>query len=221
MTNLPVLYSFRRCPYAIRARMALAYAGINPELREVVLKNKPPEMLEASAKGTVPVLVLADGHVLDESLDIIDWALALSDPQDWRAGVDGEQQQRWIETNDGPFKHWLDRYKYADRYPEQSATAYRDEATSLLLPLEQVLAAAPWLHGQQPGLGDIALFPFVRQFAMVDYDWFSRASLPGLQRWLSSLLDHPLFKTVMIKRPPWQAGDGPVRLLEENADHCR
>ena len=123
MAELPILYSFRRCPYAMRARMAIAASGVTVSLREVLLRDKPPELLAASSKATVPVLVLPDGEVIDESLDIMRWALKANDPQDWLQGADTESE--WIQACDGEFKHWLDRYKYADRHPEHSATVYR------------------------------------------------------------------------------------------------
>ena len=181
---LPVLYTFRRCPYAIRARMALAYAGIKYELREVVLRDKPPSMLELSAKGTVPVLQL-EGNVIDESLEVMDWALGLNDPDDWKA-VDLRMQSELVSQCDDEFKHWLDRYKYADRYPERSAEYYRQQGEVFLQILEAQLASADagaYLFGSAVRFADVAIFPFVRQFAFVDKTWFDDAPYPLLQRW--------------------------------------
>ncbi|NBB25047.1 glutathione S-transferase [Porphyrobacter sp. SLTP] len=204
--NLPVLYSFRRCPYAMRARMALWVAGIVVELREVKLAAKPPELFAASPKGTVPVLVLPDGTVVDQSLDIMRWALAQNDPEHWLAGDDAAL----IAMNDGPFKHHLDRAKYPGRYEEDGVTAHRASALALLAPLELRLQAAPWLCGESLTLTDIALFPFIRQFAAIDSDWFAAQPLPQLQAWLEGLLASELFGAVMGKFAPWQEGDAPV-----------
>ena len=199
----PILYSFRRCPYAIRARMALRYAGIEVELREVSLRNKPEQMLAASAKGTVPVLVLPDGQVIDESLAMMHWALDHSDPGRWRVPELAATSDALIAQNDGPFKHWLDRYKYADRHPEHRPEHYRGECERLILPLEQRLHSHRFLHGEQPALADVALFPFIRQFCFVDPAWFETAPYSGLQAWLAYFLESPLFNEVMQKKPLW------------------
>ena len=167
MTQAPILYSFRRCPYAMRARMALWAAGVTVELREVKLAAKPPALIAASPKGTVPVLVLADGTVIDESLDIMRWALGQNDPEGWLAGDD----RALIAANDGPFKHHLDRAKYPGRYEEEGLSDHRAAALALLAPLELRLQAAPWLCGESRTLTDIALFPFIRQFAAIDPAW--------------------------------------------------
>lgn len=208
---LPLLYSFRRCPYAIRARLALRQAGVAVQLHEVSLRDKPAAMLALSPKGTVPVLQLPDGAVLDESLDIMLWALAQSDPAGWQAGaktVDA-RAMALIARNDGPFKALLDRYKYANRYPEFPAAHYRDEAVALhLAPLDAQLAAQsdaarPGLLGTRVSLVDAAIFPFVRQFAAVDADWFATSPLPALRGWLQRWLDSALFQAVMEKVPAW------------------
>jgi glutathione S-transferase len=202
----PVLYSFRRCPYAMRARMALWVAGITVELREVKLAAKPPALLAASPKGTVPVLVLADGRVIDQSLDIMRWALAQHDPEGWLAGED----DGLIAANDGPFKHHLDRAKYPGRYAEDDSIDHRAAALALLAPLEARLTRTPFLTGSTRTINDIALFPFIRQFAAIDPPWFGAQLLPQLQDWLLQLLDSPLFASVMPKFAPWQEGDAPV-----------
>jgi glutathione S-transferase len=203
--SLPVLYSFRRCPYAMRARMALWVAGITVELREVKLAAKPPELIAASAKGTVPVLVTGDGTVIDQSLDIMRWALAQHDPEIWLAGDD----PALIAANDGPFKHHLDRAKYPGRY-EDDGSDHRMAALGLLLPLEARLRDAPYLTGETRSLTDAALFPFVRQFAAIEPDWFARQPLPRLQDWLEAHIASDLFAAIMPKFAPWAEGDPPV-----------
>jgi len=195
-----LLYSFRRCPYAIRARLAIAYSGQTVLLREISLQRKPQEMLALSAKGTVPVLQLADGTVLDESLDIMAWALEQSDPDGWLQGNLAEMLSL-IDENDFEFKIWLDKYKYADRFLEQTADYYREQAEDFLFKLEDKLAVSPYLCGAKMGLADIAIFPFIRQFVAVDKEWFSRSAFPRLQVWLDSFIDTPLFKSVMKEYP--------------------
>ncbi|RZI82215.1 MAG: glutathione S-transferase [Rubrivivax sp.] len=205
--TLPILYSFRRCPYAIRARLALKLAGVTVELREVVLRHKPAELLALSPKATVPVMRLPDGLVLEQSLDIMRWALARQDPEG-RPGIgDTAEGQALIEANDGRFKALLDRYKYPERYPDQPRTAYRDEAMAWLLTLDHRLIGTPQLLGDQPALADLALLPFVRQFALVDADWFEhQAPCPRLKAWLHAWTHSAVFETVMVKLAPWQAG---------------
>jgi glutathione S-transferase len=206
VSALPVLYSFRRCPYAMRARMALWVAGVRVELREVKLAAKPPELIAASPKATVPVLVLADGTVIDESLGIMRWALAQDDPEQWLAGDDAAL----IAVNDGAFKHHLDRAKYPGRYDEDGVTDHRAAALALLAPLEARLAEAPWLGGAACGLTDIALFPFIRQFAAIDPAWFAAQPLPRLQDWLERLCASDLFAAIMPRFAPWTVGDTPL-----------
>ncbi len=201
----PVLYSFRRCPYAIRARLALAVAGVTVNLREVSLKDKPAALLAISPKGTVPVLQLADGRVLDESLDIMRWALARHDPEGWLAAAPADAQDALIRRNDDEFKPLLDRYKYASRYPERTPAEWREAAVAChLADLEARLARGPHLFGPRPSLADAALLPFVRQFAGVEPEPFTRAPLPKLRRWLDAWLASPRFAAVMDKRPPWR-----------------
>ena len=201
---LPILYSFRRCPYAIRARMAIAYASINPEIREVSLANKPSEMLSLSPKGTVPVLQLGE-LVIDESIEVMAWALEKSDPDNWLALDLQSQQQRLIEENDNQFKAWLDKYKYWDRFPEQSQQDYRSQAEKFISKLEKNLTKNSYLLGNQICMADIAIFPFIRQFAFVDKDWFDQANYPHLQRWLNEFLVSDLFVQVMEKQSVWQS----------------
>ncbi|WP_353742879.1 glutathione S-transferase [Pseudomonas fluorescens] len=195
------LYSFRRCPYAMRARMALRYSGVAVDIVEVSLKAKPAEMLALSGKGTVPVLS-ADGRVIDESLDIMRWALAQNDPQDWLLKDDpvaAAQIAPLIEQNDQEFKVHLNRYKYAERYPEQPMEVYRGEGEVFLQRLETLLEGRDYLLASHPCLADVALMPFVRQFAHVDRDWFAQTPYQRLQDWLQRFLESDLFTGVMRK----------------------
>ncbi|MEY3884845.1 MAG: hypothetical protein RIS87_620 [Pseudomonadota bacterium] len=199
---LPILYSYRRCPYAMRARMALKYANINVEIREIALKEKPAEMLIASPKGTVPVLVLQDGKVLEQSLDIIYWALQQRDIDGWLT-ADKPLTQRLIAENDGSFKQALDKYKYAIRFPEQSVEFYRAQAEVFLQKLERLLAKSVFFLGDKVSLADIALFPFIRQFSGVDPVWFEAVAYLKLKAWLKQLVDSDLFVDIMQKRPTY------------------
>ena len=195
------LYSFRRCPYAMRARMALRYAGVAVNIVEVSLKAKPAEMLALSSKGTVPVLSV-DGQVIDESLAIMNWALAQNDPQDWLLKDDPVGQQlitELIEENDQVFKVHLNRYKYAERYPEQPMTVYRAEGEVFLRRLDELLEGRDYLLAEHPSLADVALMPFVRQFAQVDREWFGQSPYHRLQAWLQRFLESELFTDVMRK----------------------
>jgi glutathione S-transferase len=195
------LYSFRRCPYAMRARMALRYSGVPVNIVEVSLKAKPAEMLALSSKGTVPVLS-ADGRVIDESLAIMQWALAQNDPQDWLLKDDPAGQAHiadLIESNDQTFKVHLNRYKYAERYPEQPMEFYRAEGEVFLRQLEELLEGRDYLQAAHPSLADIALMPFVRQFAHVDREWFAQTPYVRLQDWLQRFLESDLFTGVMQK----------------------
>jgi glutathione S-transferase len=203
----PVLYSFRRCPYAIRARLALYYSGIETELREVDLADKPGEMLKSSPRGTVPVLVLPDGTVLEESLDIMYWALMQNDPDNWLPQDNTNRQQivELIEYNDIQFKSMLDRYKYSVRYPEHTAEWYRDQASQFLQRLESLLLDNRYLLGDQIAIVDMALLPFIRQFANVDKDWFNNSQYNCLRNWLENLVETNLFEKVMLKQPKWKS----------------
>lgn len=195
------LYSFRRCPYAMRARMALRYSGVAVDIVEVSLKAKPAEMLALSGKGTVPVLN-ADGRVIDESLDIMRWALAQNDPQDWLLKDDPDAAVHiapLIEQNDQLFKVHLNRYKYAERYPEQPMEVYRSEGEVFLRRLDQLLEGRDYLLADHPSLADVALMPFVRQFAHVDREWFGQTPYRRLQAWLQRLLASDLFTSIMKK----------------------
>lgn len=195
------LYSFRRCPYAMRARMALRYSGVAVDIIEVSLKAKPAEMLALSPKGTVPVLSV-DGQVIDESLAIMRWALAQNDPQDWLLKEDPAGQvltAALIEENDQAFKVHLNRYKYAERYPEQPMAVYRAEGEVFLRKLDELLDGRDYLLAGHPTLADVALMPFIRQFAHVDREWFAQTPYVRLQAWLQRFLESELFTTVMAK----------------------
>ncbi|MFJ3414262.1 glutathione S-transferase [Pseudomonas protegens] len=196
------LYSFRRCPYAMRARLALRYAGVPMRIVEVSLKAKPVEMLALSAKGTVPVLALED-RVIDESLEIMHWALAQHDPEDWRLTADPTAQAQMaalIAENDQVFKVHLNRYKYAERYPEAPMEHYRAQGEAFLARLDSLLQQRRYLLAEHPSLADMALLPFVRQFAHVDREWFAQTPYRSLQEWLQERLASELFLAVMAKQ---------------------
>jgi len=207
MTESLVLYSFRRCPYAMRARLAIAISAVSIELREVLLKDKPQQLLDISAKATVPVLLLQNGKIIDESLDIMYWALSINDPDNWQNKAFTEDMNQLIQTNDGEFKYYLDRYKYADRYLEYSEQYYRQKAEIFLAELENRLSKNAYLCGENRCLADMAIFPFIRQFANVDLDWFQSADYKKLNLWLNQQLESGLFISIMDKYPVWQMGD--------------
>lgn len=202
---VPILYSFRRCPYAMRARLAVLASGLRVELREVALRDKPAAMIAVSPKGTVPVLVLPGGDVIDESLDIMLWAFRIGEEAGWRDGHDAGL----IAANDGPFKHHLDRYKYADRYGV-SPIEHRTAATVYLRQLDDRLEGQTNLHGAVPSMSDIAILPFVRQFAETDRHYFDGLPLANVQRWLERFLGSSMFATVMVRLEPWRAAAPPI-----------
>jgi len=203
MEPLPILYSFRRCPYAMRARMAIVREGFRVELREVVLRDRPEHMMEISPKGTVPVLQLLDGTVIEESLEIMQHVL------DWELS---EEEANWVERNDGEFKHHLDRYKYPNRYEGVEQDEHRALASVYLSDLNTRL-------GQQPSFSNAlsdALFPFVRQFANHDRTWFDAQPWPHLHAWLEACLASEAFGRCMVKVKPWVSGQD--RLLFPQAE---
>lgn len=212
--TLPVLYSFRRCPYAMRARMALLTSGTACELREIVLRAKPAEMLAVSPKGTVPVLLLPDGTVLEESLEIMLWALSRHDPHQWLNPeyASREAMLQLIAQCDGEFKFHLDRYKYPDRYENTDALTHRTAGAEFLLKLNGKLVAHMHLYGHRPTLADIAIAPFVRQFAHTDQAWFDAQPWPQLHLWLNAFQDSRLFNEAMRKYAPWEPG-APVQIF--------
>jgi glutathione S-transferase len=195
---LPILYSFRRCPYAMRARMAMLASGAAYIHREVLLRDKPAAMLAVSPKGTIPVLVLVDGSVIDESIDIMSWALAQYDPEQWLSHIDADL----IEIFDGTFKYHLDRYKYANRL-DVDPLAHRAAGLAILAGLDERLSGQNYLGGATRGFSDIALFPFVRQFAAVDADWFATRGPVAVRQWLAALMASDLFQRAMVPMPLW------------------
>jgi len=200
----PIFYSFRRCPYAMRARLAIAAAGITVELREVVLRDKPAAFLAASDSGTVPCLVTDQGNI-DESLDIMKWALARNDTDHWLDMRD----TGWdlITRADGPFKDALDRTKYASRYSDTDAKEQREIAAEFLTELDSRIAV--WIF-ERPSIADFAILPFVRQFAFIDKPWFDAQPWPNLQGWLDRFLATDQFENIMLKYPQWSEGDAPT-----------
>ena len=210
-SGLPILYSFRRCPYAIRARMALIIAQQQCQPREVLLSDKPQDMLDVSPKGTVPVLQLPDDSILNESLDIMLWALSLIDESSWlkpEAG-DLDDMLELIGRNDSDFKRHLDRYKYPERYAQEKVKPLRHRAAACMFldELEDRLEDNDFLFGPSPSLADIAIFPFVRQFAATDSNWFATFESPCLQTWLNHWKDSDLFNAVMHKNEVWKPGN--------------
>ena len=196
----------------MRARMALQYSGVKVELREVLLNDKPDDMLRLANKVTVPILELADGRVIDESWDIMIWATRQNDPDSWLGPGQSNvfKSEVLIEMNDYSFKTDLDHYKYADRYPQYPAEYYRSQGEEFLQDLEQALSQSEYLLGRSLSIADIGIFPFIRQFAFVDKAWFDQAPYPRLQSWLQELLESSLFESIMLKLPVWKQGDQPV-----------
>ena len=215
----PILWSFRRCPYAIRARLALKSAGITVELREILLRDKPDAFLVASKTATVPVLELKDGRVIDESLDIMFWALQeAGDPEGWLSGWSERKQetQAFLDELDKEFKTDLDRYKYSTRYvagtqsAAELANAHRDRGCAFLTKVDARLTKVPFLNGSSAGLEDYAALPFVRQFRIADTNWFDEQEWLALHEWLQTFLNSTAFTDVMQKFAPWQSEDGPT-----------
>ena len=221
--TLPVLYSFRRCPYAMRARLALAASGLVCELREVVLRHKPQALLDASLKATVPVLITREGLVIEQSLEIMRWALAQCDPGQWLRPETGSLRamQALMAECDGNFKRDLDRYKYPGRYSDEMASGagdgagfarlHRAQGARFLAQLNARLGTASYLFGQRAAWADMAIAPFVRQFAETDRSWFDQQPWPELQRWLAAWLASDLFARIMTKYPPWAPGSTGIR----------
>ena len=207
MPQTPILYSFRRCPYAMRARLAIASSGITVHLREVVLRDKPVAMLEASPKATVPVLVT--DKVIDESFDIMNWALDRSDPEGLKAQIT-EQAAALIARCDGPFKTALELTKYAVRHPDTDPAVSRATAAGFIAELDAQLDGKPWLFGDAPVLADLAILPFVRQFAHTDLEWWDAQPYPHAQSWLATFKASDRFARIMTKYTPWKDGDDVV-----------
>lgn len=208
MLNTPILYSFRRCPYCMRAHMALKYANLKIILREVELSDLPEEALAVSSHATVPSLVISENEYMDESWDIVKWATQQKDPENW-LGDNNEylhDAEILVETNDYSFKDDLDHYKYADRHAEHSMEYYRQRGEEFLKELNDMLEENNFLLAETITIADIAVFPFVRQFAMVDKDWFDKAPYPELQRWLAFMLDTEWFREAFKKHEIWKPG---------------
>jgi len=200
----PILYSFRRCPYAIRARMVLSYMEVSVELREVLLNERPQSLYKISSKGTVPVLLLKDGKVLDESLDIMRWAIKQGEQNLYEDKLN--EQNQLIKYNDTKFKYWLDKYKYHVRYLEYSREYYQRKCSKTLAEYDMRLRGNAYLMGDRIRLADIAIFPFIRQCANVDQNWFNN-KYPNLNQWLEIWKQSRLFKSVMMKYNQWRLGD--------------
>lgn len=196
--NKPKLFTYRRCPYAIRSRLALYQAGIDYESIEISLKDKPSDFLALSPKGTVPVLVQSDGKVIEESLEIMLWALNINDPEHWIL-KGNDLCQKLIFENDFHFKKNLDKYKYADRFPEHSKEYYRSQCEIFLNVLDEKLKFKLYLIEDRISFADIAIFPFIRQFFLVDENWFLDSKYDALKKWLRGLIDSHIFKEVMKK----------------------
>jgi glutathione S-transferase len=206
--NYPILYSFRRCPYAMRARLALAYSGIDYEHREILLKNRPDELYALSPKGTVPVLQLNDGTVIDESINVMKWALAQSDPDCWYTDKIVEQNSL-IAQNDDEYKKRLDMYKYHERFPEGSYDEFQNAVGEILKVYELILSKSSYLCGDNVTLADMALFPFIRQGAHVDLAWFN-AQFSILSKWLKIFNESELFMSIMKKYTLWETGENGI-----------
>ncbi len=213
MSNYPILYSFRRCPYAMRARIGILHAGLKVELREITLRNKPQQMLDISPKATIPVLQLTNGQIIDESLDILLWALAKNDPNNLLK-PELKPMLKLIEqtdgSNDGHFKFHLDRYKYSTRYDNEDAQQVKLKARTTALEfikiLEDKLSTNSQLFGAEQSLADIAIAPFIRQFANSDRIWWDKQPYPHTQNWLNTFIASPLFQKTFKKFPIWQNG---------------
>ena len=203
--KLPILFSFRRCPYAMRARIAIYYSKINYEHREILLKDRPKMLYDLSPKGTVPVLHLPDGTVIDESLDIMKWAISRSDPDSWFAN-NKDAQLKAIELNDKDFKKWLDRYKYYDRFPDFPPEFYRKKCEQILDVYDKNLQNNQFVFDNNLSLGDMAILPFIRQFANVDIAWFNKRFI-NLSDWLEKLINTKIFISMMIKYNIWNTLD--------------
>ena len=191
----------------MRARMAIHISGQKCEIREVLLRNKPPSMLEYSPKGTVPVLVLQDGNVIDESLDVIDWALNLNDPDDWQRSKDTKKTKELIKINDGEFKYHLDRYKYSKRYDNEDPEFHRKKCLKFIESVNNELNNSKYIFDDNISYADIVLLPFIRQYRIADIEWFDSLPYNNLKKWLSSFLDSYLLNSIMKKYDLWKEGD--------------
>ena len=187
--------------------MAIYISGQKCELREVLLRDKPPSMLEYSPKGTVPVLILQDGNVIDESLDVIDWALNLNDPDDWQRSKDTKKTIDLIKINDGEFKYHLDRYKYSKRYDNEDPEFHRKKCLKFIESLNNELNNSKYIFDNNISYVDIVLLPFIRQFRIADMEWFDSLPYDNIKVWLSKFLDSFLLNIIMKKYDLWKEGD--------------
>ena len=211
--NIPILYSFRRCPYAMRARLAIYVSNIKVQLREILLRNKAPEFLLASEKGTVPVLV-TQKEVIEESLDIMVWSLKQEDPEHWlNMPTEG---YNWISRNDGPFKKALDHTKYSTRFPDLDAKLERAKALEFLTDLNLQIGNSKWMFGKNCSLADMALLPFIRQISNIDRHWFYSQNLPNVQKWLNYFLETNHFFQIMKKYSIWTSNNPPIIFSKSN-----
>ena len=211
--TLPILYSFRRCPYAMRARMVLLHSKIQYEIREIKLSNKPKEMLAISPKGTVPVLILENGDILDESLDVMLWAIEQGNLRNlFNPGK--KEILDLIKINDGEFKDAIDRYKYSSLYPEKPMIEYRKMGELFLEKIESYLEKNKFIFGKNISLADLAIFPFIRQFCRVDIDWFNSSLFKKIKEWTLFFEGSENFIDIMRKIKPWTTGDKPTLFLE-------
>lgn len=204
---MPILYSFRRCPYAMRARLAIYVSGLQVELREILLRDKAPEFLLASPKATVPVLI-TNKEVIDESFDIMVWCLKQSDPEHWLAMPD--EGYEWILRSDGPFKEALDHTKYSVRFPDLDPKLEQAKALKFLTDLNLQIGNSNWVFGKGCSLADMALLPFIRQFSNIDKNWFYGQNLSNVYRWLDHFLMTDIFIKIMKKYNMWSVGNQPV-----------
>ena len=211
-TNLAILYSFRRCPYAMRARLAIQSSGIKVQLREIVLRDKASEFLASSPKGTVPILIYGN-KVIEESLGVMQWALSQADPEGWLKVP--EARYDWISRNDGPFKTALDRTKYSERFPNLDANLEQEKAAKFLEDLNSQIGDSPWMFGTNCSLVDMAIIPFVRQFSKIDSGWFNAQGWQNLHRWLNAFLNSSRFNLIMDKYDKWVPGNPIVSFPRE------
>ena len=201
MIEHPILYSFRRCPFAIRARCALAYSRIGYYHREILLKERPSKLFELSSKGTVPILELKEGIILDESIDIMIWAISFRDDLGWFENNKSSQLEM-IKINDNDFKYWLDKYKYHSRHPEKSKEYYRGKCSVIIDKYENIFKGSKFLFGEKCSLSDVAIFPFIRQFSFVNKIWF-QGSFKRTNQWLNFFIESDEFNFIMKKYYVW------------------
>ena len=206
----PILFSFRRCPYAMRARMAIKLCNLKCEIREINLKSKHELFLKLSPKGTVPILLLQNGTVIDESLEIIEWAISLQDPLNLMPKHQNIYQDdiTLIKKIDNEFKFHLDRYKYSSRYEDASANEHKLKARDILVDLNSILENKKWLRGKEPTLSDISILPFVRQYRIADIEWFDeKLDLPNIKIWVHNFINSSMFINIMTKNKTWETND--------------